>query len=178
MMSKKRILLNLTTLILIQGIFFTYPSNSFGQWDSDRIKPPAPGVLLGGRVGYDWDFNTWNLGGQLRVPLGLFLRGLEIIPSGDVFFIKTGIDWQLNLDAALRLMMFYGGAGLAYLNRDFNTPDEKSKKIGTNYFLGMPLIIPKLPVTLFIEARWTNVQGEHLFRLMAGLNISLGSRRR
>lgn len=177
-MSKKRMLFNLATLIVIQGIFFTFTSSSFGQWDSDRIRPPAPRVLLGGRVGYDWDFNNWNLGGQIRVPLGFGLGGLEVIPSGDAFFIKTGIDWQLNLDAALRLMMFYGGIGLAYLNRDFNTPNEKSKKIGTNYFLGLPLIIPRLPVILFIEARWTNVQSEHLFRLMAGLNIPLGGRRR
>ena len=166
-------------ILMIQGIFFLYPYCSLGQWDNDRIKPPSPSVLLGIRGGYDWNVKSWNLGAQVRVPLSFLGRGgTQIIPSGDVFFLRDGIDWQFNLDIALRLMIFYGGAGLAYLNRNLNIPDEKPEKTGINYFIGMPLPIPIFPAMLFIEARWTQVKSEHLFRLMAGLNFSLGGRRR
>ncbi len=69
------------------------------------------------------------------LPLGSRPGSLQIIPSGDLFFINGTTDWQINLDAAIHLMMLYGGVGIAYLNRDFQQPDEKDKKTGTNYFI-------------------------------------------
>jgi hypothetical protein len=68
------------------------------------------------------------------------------------------------------------GVGLAYLNRNFQQPDEKDRKSGSNYFIGMPLPLPRLPIMLFIEARWTEVDDKQVFRLVVGVNIPLGRR--
>jgi len=138
-----------------------------------------PRFILGLRTGYDYDAEVWSLGGQLKLHPGRGRSGLQIIPSGDVFFIKGTADWQVNLDAAIHLMMLYGGVGIAYLNRDFQQPDEKDNKTGTNYFIGMPLPIPlyKLRMMPFLEARWTEVKDERLFRLVVGVNFFLGRRR-
>ncbi|HEX9971609.1 MAG TPA: hypothetical protein VGD14_06025 [bacterium] len=137
-----------------------------------------PGVILGLRAGYDYDAEAWSLGGQFMLPLGIGQGGLQIIPSGDLFFINGTTDWQINLDAAIRLMMLYGGVGIAYLNRDFQQPDEKDKKTGTNLFIGMPLPLPlrKLRILPVIEARWTEIENERLFRLVVGDDVRLCSR--
>ena len=73
-------------------------------------------------------------------------------------------------------MLLYGGVGFAYLNRDFQQPDKEEKKSGTNYFIGMPLPLPirRLPIMLFVEARWTEVEDEKLFRFVVGANFPLG----
>jgi hypothetical protein len=165
-------------IFILIGIILLLADISLGQWESDRDRRPSPRISLGIRGGYDWNKNTYCVGGQLKIPLGMGRGAIQIIPNGDIFFIRSGIDWQLNLDAAIRLMMFYGGAGLAYLNREFYKPDEKSKKTGINYFIGFPLPMRRLPFRIFIEGRWTNVNDETLFRLVVGINFSLGGNRR
>jgi hypothetical protein len=139
------------------------------------MSPPLL-VLLGIRTGYDYDAKAWSLGGQIKLPIGGRPGGLEIIPSGDLFFNDSTTDWQINLDIAFRLLVLYGGVGLAYLNRNFQQPDEKDRKSGSNYFIGMPLPLPRLPIMLFIEARWTEVDDKQVFRLVVGVNIPLGRR--
>jgi len=176
-MIQNKTIYTLLTLLFMQGLLLFTPNTSFSQWDSERVTRPSPRVALGVRTGYDWDADTWSLGGQVNVPLGLGRGGIQIIPSGDVFFIQGGTDWQLNLDVAIRLLIFYGGVGLSYLNRDFSKPDEKAEKTGINYFVGLPLPIRKLPFRIFIEARWTDVLDEQLFRFVAGVNFSLGRSR-
>jgi hypothetical protein len=84
-MRKKKTLINIIILITIQGIYLICPNSSFGQWDNDRIKRPSPRVTLGARVGYDWDKNTYSLGGQVSIPIRFGRGGLQIIPSADVF---------------------------------------------------------------------------------------------
>jgi hypothetical protein len=75
--------------------------------------------------------------------------------------------------------MLYGGVGFAYLNRDFQQPDEKAYKSGINYFLGMPLPIPlqRFRLMPYIEARYTEIDTDRIFRLVIGVNFGLGKRR-
>jgi hypothetical protein len=170
-----------TSLLMAMVVNFTFVhlDNAIAQPEPGGGMWAPPRFILGLRAGYDYDAEVWSLGGQFVLPLGSRPGGLQIIPSGDLFFINGATDWQINLDAAIRLMMLYGGVGIAYLNRDFQQPDEKDKKTGTNLFIGMPLPLPlyKLRILSFVEARWTEVENERLFRLVVGLNFMLGSRR-
>jgi hypothetical protein len=166
-------------MAMVVNFTFIHLDHAMAQPEPGGGMWAPPRFILGLRGGYDYDAKVWSLGGQFVLPLSSRPRGFQIIPSGDVFFINGTTDWQINLDAAIRLMMLYGGVGIAYLNRDFQQPDEKKKKLGTNYFIDMPLPLPlyKRKMLSFIEARWTEVKAERLFRLVVGVNFLLGSRR-
>lgn len=169
---------------LIIGLFFLflfYSVNCNAQWDDEMVERPSLKPILGLRGGYYFDTDVWSVGGHIRFPLGLRFRRLRIIPSGDLFFVTGKPDWQLNMDAAIHLRMFYGGAGLAYLRRDFRQNGQKENKFGGNFFTGMPVLLPlrlRLPIIPFVEARWTGIYNENLFRFVFGVNILLGVRRR
>jgi hypothetical protein len=163
---------------LLTIVFLTSPNQVYPQWptDDEEERRPGPRISAGLRGGFDTNVKALSLGGQFRFPLpfGFGRGGIQIIPSGDVFFRKSDPDWQLNLDAAIPLLFFYGGLGLAYTNRNFYQPDEKKEKTGVNYFIGLPIPLRSPPVLLFIEGRWTNVDDESLFRLNIGLNVFFG----
>ena len=169
-----------TSLLMAMVVNFPFVNldNAIAQPEPGGGMGDPPRFILGLRTGYNYDAEVWSLGGQFRLPIGMRRGGLQIIPSGDLFFIKGTTDWQINLDAAFHLMMLYGGVGIAYLNRDFQQPDEKDKKTGTNFFIGTPLPLPlhKLRILSFLEARWTEVNNERLFRLVVGVNFMLGRR--
>ena len=75
------------------------------------------------------------------------------------------------------MRMLYGGVGLAFLNRNFQQPDEKDYKFGFNYFIGMPLPLGQSRFMPYIEAHCTEFDATRLFRLMVGFNIVLGKHR-
>jgi hypothetical protein len=166
-------------MVVVVNFPFVHLDNVIAQPEPGGGIWAPPRFILGLRGGYDYDAEAWSLGGQFVLPLGSRPGGIQIITSGDVFFINGNTDWQINLDAAIHLMMLYGGVGIAYLNRDLQLPDEKDKKWGTNLFIGTPLPLPlfKLGILSFVEARWTEVEDERLFRLVVGVNFLLGSRR-
>jgi hypothetical protein len=168
-------------LISLLFLITFYSANGNAQWDDEMAERPSLKPIPGLRGGYDFDTDVWSVGGHIRFPLGLRFRRLRIIPSGDLFFVTGKPDWQLNMDAAIHLRIFYGGAGLAYLHRDFRQNGQKENKFGNNFFIGMPVLLPlrlRLPIIPFVEARWTGINNENLFRLVFGINIPLGSRRR
>lgn len=155
----------------------SYIKNINAQWDDEIEERPPLKPIIGLRAGYDFDSEVWSAGGHVKIPVGKRFRGFQIIPSGDLFFLYDNKEWQLNLDVAINLMMFYGGAGVAYLNSDFQHMGKNESKVGTNLFVGMPLILPlrhRLPIMPFAEARWTEVNNDNLFRLVFGINILLG----
>jgi len=152
------------------------PAQNGRRGRAPRFRPSA---VAGLRTGYDFDAEAWSLGGQLRLPIGGLRTGLQIIPSGDLYFQNGGTDWQLNLDAAVRLLMFYGGAGLAYLNRDLQPIGENGGRSGINVFIGSPLPLPlwRYGLQPCVEARWTDVDQIRLFRLVLGVNFVVRRRR-
>ena len=178
-MHRNNILLGaLIIAIFLSGIFVT-PNELSAQRRHGRkggYRSGSPGNIgLGIRTGYDYNADAWSLGGQIILPLGGRRGGIQIIPSGDIFFITdNNHDWQLNLDAALKLPLFHIGAGIAYLNRDFSGNNEDDTKSGTNLFIGISPPGRRLPVFPFAEARWTFVEDERLFRIAVGINIILG----
>lgn len=123
------------------------------------------GPQFGPRAGYDFDAETWSLGGQLRLGGG---RGLELIPSGDFYFDTDA--WQLNLDAAFplgRLRAFYGGLGAGFFHQTVT-------ETHLNLFLGLRLGgRVSTPVRPYAEARWMRVDGNDPFRLVFGMNFAL-----
>jgi hypothetical protein len=150
-----------------------------------RYKLPTPKFLFGVRMGYDFNANIWSAGGQFWIPIG----PVQFIPSGDIFFEEKNMGWQFNIDAALPIRMgfgrllgrfqagFYGGGGFAIINRDIKGVSMDGRKIGTNLFIGMRLPVRSIYIRPFVEARWTFVDGENPFHLIAGINIPLGLKR-
>ena len=135
-------------------------------------------AVAGIRGGYDYDAERWSAGGQIRVPLGW--RGLQVIPSGDVFFLHRDTVWQGNVDVALRpggRGRMYAGGGLAVTDMYGDGSDEKVS-MGYNLMIGSPLSLRGLPIRMYLEARWTYVNDRSPFRVAIGLSWPLGRRRR
>lgn len=133
-----------------------------GRWS---LKPSPQ---IGVRGGYDYDIDVWSAGGQARWPFGR--RGkYQLVPSGDVFFAEGEEDWQANVDLILSPGPrggFYFGGGVGYSSRPV---------VGERVF--NRLVGLRLSRRLYMESRWTNVDGRNLFRLVVGYNLSLGGRR-
>ncbi len=133
---------------------------------------------LGIRAGYDFEVDVWSVGGQLRFPARPG-GALQLITSSDLFFVEGRKDWQINLDTAIqeRGGAYYGG-GLAFANRDFRGNGEHDFKTGGNLLLGMVVRLRHSSTQPYLEGRWTFIEGERLFRLVAGLNFTFGGSRR
>ena len=98
-----------------------------GRWaivhDRSPSRSPWEAAQFGVRGGYDFEEDVGSAGAQLRIPL---VPQLLLVPSADVFFGDGddeggAAEWQLNGDLVLRpagLGGLYGGAGVAFLNRD------------------------------------------------------------
>ena len=133
-----------------------------GRWSS------KPSPQIGVRGGYDYDIDAWSAGGQARWPFGR--RGkYQLVPSGDVFFADGVADWQGNVDWLLSPGPrggFYFGIGVGYSSRPIDGERVFNRLVGL-----------RLSQRLYVESRWTNVDGRNLFRLVVGYNISLGKRR-
>lgn len=127
-----------------------------------------PKPEIGVRGGFDYDIDVWSAGGQFRLPVGRHGR-LELAPSGDVFFNEGEIDWQANADLLYgpgRRGGFYFGGGLAYSNRPGATERVVNRIVGL-----------RLSRQLYLESRWTSIEGRNLYRLVIGYNLALGKRR-
>ncbi len=136
-------------------------------------------IVFGGRAGYDFKIDKWSAGAQVRLPFGP--GGLiELVPSGDVFFLDGEMDWQLNLDVALRRIRsgfrspIYLGGGLAVLRRDFDGLGNEETKIGANLMAGIKLPVRRWLARPFVETRWTFIADDRFFRLVFGVEIPLG----
>ena len=133
-----------------------------GHWS---LKPSPQ---LGLRGGYDYDVGMWSAGGQARWPLGR--RGsYQLVPSGDVFFADGEADWQGNADLIFspgRRGGFYFGFGSGYSSRAVDSAQVFNRLVGFN-----------LSRRLYMEGRWTNIDGKNIFRLAVGYNISFGKQR-
>lgn len=142
--------------------------------DRHRSWQPAGPPELGVRGGYDFGDDTPMAGFQVRIPI---IRQLFLLPSADVFFDDSPSEWQANLDLALRPVSLggvYGGAGVAFLDRDFTASGERETQVGYNLFAGLDggrVLDTRLRP--YVEARWSGVDDYHPFRLVVGGNVPL-----
>lgn len=146
----------------------------------ELARRPAP--EFGVRGAYDFDLKAGGVGAQLRVPL---LNVMEIIPSGDYYFVSGSSAWQASLDLAVRWgfrQVLYAGGGGALVRRNFVTgvgQTTETSKAGTNLFVGAA--IPRLSRARFrpyAEMRWTFVSNyPSEMQAMAGINVWFGSGR-
>ncbi len=167
-----RAILLLTTLSLP---FLAAPGETAAFRERGRGGMPLPAVGVGARIGYDFDVDSWSLGGQLWLPIA---RGaVKFVPSGDIFFVDGGRYWQINADVALsgRGSTYYGG-GLALTNMRFGENGARNTKVGYNLFVGQVIPLARWPLRPFLEGRWTFVEGENPFRLLVGFTLSPGGR--
>ncbi len=133
-------------------------------------------VEAGIRTGYDFDTEDWAIGLQARLPIAQIL---ELIPSGDYFFVDNGNSFQLNADLAIPLAprgALYAGGGAGLWIRDPGLPGvETQTKLGLNLLVGLePGRLRRSRVRWFVEARWFAIDGDNPFRLAAGVNFPLG----
>lgn len=148
--------------------------------DRDRYTSARAPVQFGVRGGYDFQDDVGSGGAQVRVPL---VPQLLLVPNADVFFDSDGGKWQLNTDVVLRpyaLAGVYGGVGLAFANRDFDTrdvDDDTETRAGFNLIVGLDGgRISGSSVHPFVEGRWTHVDDYRPFRLVAGINVPISGR--
>lgn len=142
-----------------------------GRWDAGPVE-------FGVRGGYDFEDEVATAGAQLRIPV---VRQLLVSPSADVFFDDSDSEWQINADLLVRpnaLAGVYFGAGVAFLNRDFELLDDAETEVGYNLIVGLDggrfggtILRP------FVEGRWTQVDEFDGFRLAAGFNVPISGRR-
>lgn len=133
------------------------------------------GVLVSPEVGFrfgrDFSVDKWSIGGHVRVPLA---GTLDLRPSGDVDLgmDRFGDDFQLNGDIALRGArdLAYLGGGVAYVHRRFDA--GKTSGTGINLFLGFKPL-PRPGAQLYLEGRWTRVDGESIVRVSMGVAFRL-----
>jgi hypothetical protein len=139
------------------------------RWRRDPIE-------FGIRGGYDFDGHQGSAGAQVRLPV---IREFAVEPSFDAFFGDEGASWQGNLDGIIRPSRFggiYVGGGAAFLRREFNVLDGMETKAGWNAILGLNGgRVHDTTLRPFAEGRWTGVGDFSAFRLVAGVNVPVGS---
>jgi hypothetical protein len=137
-------------------------------------------IEFGVRGGYDFEEDNGLAGAQLRLPI---VRPVAIVPSFDVFFDDADVgdtQWQLNGDLMIRPTGFaglYGGAGVAFLNADFELTGDAETEVGYNLFAGLEgNWLRETSIRPFVEARWTSVEEYDAFRLNVGFNVPVSRR--
>jgi len=125
------------------------------------------------RGGYDTEREAGGAGLAIRIPLA---AAVELVPSGDYYFVDVGDAWQFNLDASIRLGkrgMFYLGTGLAAINRRTVTWNTD---FGLNLFGGLAVETPGGRFGLIVEPRFTlrDTDGGNPFYVSLGASIALG----
>jgi hypothetical protein len=143
-----------------------------------RSESARPVPQFGVRGGYDFEAENGTAGAQVRVPLA---RQLLVVPSADVFFGGDGTDWQLNGDVVVQptaLGGLYGGFGVALTNRDPDPLDDgDDTEVGVNLLVGLESgRIRRTTLRPFAEARWTGLDDDFPFRLVAGFNVPIAGR--
>ena len=133
-----------------------------------RRRPSAVG--LGPRVGYDYDGDTFSAGAQLRIPVWRRSR-VMVVPSGDLFDNGSGADWQVNVDLLVSPGPrggFYGGLGFGWVE-----DDREKRERAVNQVLGLRLPLGRGRTQTYVEARWTELNRETVFRLVFGISLTL-----
>jgi len=143
-----------------------FPATTLAQGLENRTR-----IVL--RGGYDTEREAGGAGLAIRIPLS---NAVEIIPSGDYFFVDVGDAWQGNLDASIRFGkrgMFYLGTGLAVINRRTATWHTD---VGLNLFGGLAVETPGGRFGLIVEPRFTlrDTDGGNPFYVALGVSIALG----
>lgn len=129
--------------------------------DAQGLPGPAAGwapVEVGVRAGYDYNSTGYLLGGQIHVPVlpsGMF----EIMPSGDVTFLKGLKEYQFSVDALFvsggRSGGFYVGGGLGVRNSIYDhAPDRETKTTPTIVVGVRTAQIPEIHLVPQLEVRW------------------------
>jgi len=127
---------------------------------------------LGPRLTYNFDLESFGLGGQIGIPIA---RRLEFYPSFDGYFVDHGSAWALNADLKYRLTSdrsgewFYVGGGLNISG--FDAGDTDHTDAGVSLLAGIEPLRGR--VHPFGEARLILGDGSS-FQLAGGLNITLG----
>lgn len=136
----------------------------------------APVPEIGVRGAYDFDERDFGLGAQAQLPLGPILR---FVPSGEIFF-GDETSWQVNADVAARLALLRAGGGVALVDGERTGSADGDSDLGLNLFAGLeaPGWRQGRMLRPFAEARWTFLEDETLFRLVAGVNYPIRSPRR
>ena len=117
---------------------------------------------VGIQVGRQFHDDEWIAGGYFRMPL---FRVIDLRPSGDVA-LGGDHNYQLNGDLALHgpRDLAYLGAGVAWFHRDFGS---KESGTGLNLFVGFKPV-PRPGTQVFVEGRWTRIEGISFFRVTVG----------
>lgn len=141
-----------------------------------RAAHSAAGAMVefGVRGGYDFEVDGGMAGAQVRIPL---VRQFMLVPSADVFFDDAVAEWQVNADAVVRpdgLGGLYGGAGVAFVNGDFDGDGDSGTEVGYNLLLGLDGgRVASTTLRPFVEGRWTDVESFDPFRLVVGVNVPI-----
>jgi hypothetical protein len=131
----------------------------------------TPVPMVGVRAGYDFDLRDFSLGAQAQLPVSRLLR---FVPSGDVY-LGDETTWQLNADLALSLLVFRAGGGLALVDGARTTGGDA--ELGLNLFAGIQSAgLRGTRIRPFAEARWTFIEDATPVRIVAGVNVPVGSR--
>jgi hypothetical protein len=125
---------------------------------------------FGPRLSYNFDAEVAGLGVQLGVPVA---HHLEIYPSADVFFVKSGSLLGLNADLKYRvgradLSWLYLGTGLHVAHASFHGASDN--ETGLNLFAGIESLRGR--VHPFGELRMTVGNGSTA-QLAGGLNFTM-----
>jgi len=127
-----------------------------------RVDPPG----VGPRVGYDFEFEHWFLGGQLNLPVG---RRWVLVPSAEFYTGADGSPYRLNADLKYHpptvYGLFYLGGGFAY--RHANGQGDA----GANVFAGWEGRRSR-PFKPFLEGKFVFADNTS-FNVLAGLNFPL-----
>ena len=170
-MRVRRMYIILLFLLVLSGTVtvghaeWPYDDDDVGR----RARPSAFG--LGPRAGYDFDGDTFSVGAQLRIPVWRRSR-IMVVPSGDVFDNGSGADWQMNVDLLVSPGPrggFYGGLGFGWVEED----GRQKRELAVNQVLGLRLPLGRGRTQTYVEARWTELNRETVFRLVFGLNLTL-----
>ena len=69
------------------------------------------------------------------------------------------------------------GAGVAFLNADFELTGDAETEVGYNLFAGLEgNWLRETSIRPFVEARWTSVEEYDAFRLNVGFNVPVSRR--
>jgi hypothetical protein len=162
---------------LVLALLLTVPAaavSSHAEWpydDGDVVRRgSASPVELGPRGGYDWDGDTFTAGAQLRIPLWRRSR-FTLAPSGDLYNDGTTADWQANVDLLVSPGPrggFYAGLGFSWIE-----DGREKRERAVNQVLGLHMPLGSGRTRSYLEARWTELNRDTVFRVVFGINVAL-----
>jgi hypothetical protein len=136
---------------------------------------PAPVPQIGVRGLYDFERRDFGVGAQMQIPMG---RVLRLVPSGELH-LGDETTWQANADVAVALRLLRAGGGLALVDGTRTGRVDGDSELGLNLFAGLHAPYRRGTIARpFAEARWTFLEEETPFQLVAGLNVPIGRARR